>query len=751
MTIKTTANQIPKGKKGQSKNRGKRDPDSDSESEWEDDEESSSVSSSDSDYEPPKKSKNITKKNVSKKDKKKEEKFDKKAYKKFLAEIFPSSFSKKNAASDSSSDEEEEEEKKVKRSSSKKHVLKKKKKEEEEEEEEDDNEEEYEEDEEDDGDEDDDDDDEDEDEDEDDEDDEDSKDNKKKGKKNAINIILSMGGPTAKEEEEYNDYFGYEDEEDDEDDDDEDEECDTDDEETFMKEKYEKIEQPDGGDSDSKDNKSEEDKKQKKKKAKKVKEEEEAAEEVDVESEYTELLELKKDLTKKLHKNPKSKILKRAIADCSADIRKLVKDARKNNTKEYKKLIHSDSARPNEMEFFKTKMSNAEQRKIMSQLKEVNQHMGIDKPYRLALLESAIPSKLKASAMQKINMLRSMDTCDPEYFKIKNWVDNFMRIPFCKYSSLSVSMSDGIEKCHEFMSNAKNILDKCVYGLDDAKLQILQMVGQWISNPEAMGTAIAIKGPPGTGKTTLVKDGISKILGREFVFIPLGGASDASYLEGHSYTYEGSTWGKIAQSLMDCKSMNPVFYFDELDKLSDTPKGEEIAGILTHMTDTSQNSQFHDKYFSEVDFDLSKCLFIFSYNDESKVNPILRDRMYRIMTQGYDAKEKIVIARQYMLPKIRDQVNFQPEDIIIPDDTIKYIVGAKHLTQEEAGVRNMKRCLEIIYTKLNLFRLMKPDENIFSKDIQMNVSFPITVTNKEVDVLIKNEEKQSQSLLSMYI
>jgi ATP-dependent Lon protease len=196
--------------------------------------------------------------------------------------------------------------------------------------------------------------------------------------------------------------------------------------------------------------------------------------------------------------------------------------------------------------------------------------------------------------------------------------------------------------------------------------------------------------------------------------------------------------------------MNPVFYFDELDKLSETPKGEEIAGILTHMTDTSQNSQFHDKYFSEVDFDLSKCLFIFSYNDESKVNPILRDRMYRIMTQGYDAKEKIVIARQYMLPKIRDQVNFQPHEIVIPDETIKYIVGAKHLTQEEAGVRNMKRCLEIIYTKLNLFRLMKPDENLFSKDIKMEVKFPMTVTNKEVDVLIKNEEKQSQSLLAMY-
>jgi ATP-dependent Lon protease len=312
-------------------------------------------------------------------------------------------------------------------------------------------------------------------------------------------------------------------------------------------------------------------------------------------------------------------------------------------------------------------------------------------------------------------------------------------------------MADGLDKCHEFMANAKDVLDNCVYGLDDAKLQILQMIGQWISNPDAMGTAIAIKGPPGTGKTTLVKDGISKILGREFVFIPLGGAGDASYLEGHSYTYEGSSWGKIVQSLIDAKCMNPVFYFDELDKISDTPKGEEITGILTHMTDSTQNSQYHDKYFSDVDFDLSKCLFIFSYNDESKVNPILKDRMYRIQTKGYDTKEKVVIANQYMLPKIREQVNFKPEDIVIPDDTIKYIVSAQHLTQKEDGVRNMKRCLEIIHTKLNLFRLVKPDQNMFAKDIDIKVQFPFTVDTKAVDVLIKNEEKQSQSLLAMYI
>jgi len=254
-----------------------------------------------------------------------------------------------------------------------------------------------------------------------------------------------------------------------------------------------------------------------------------------------------------------------------------------------------------------------------------------------------------------------------------------------------------------------------------------------------------------THNTSIIKEGISKILGREFAFIALGGAGDSSFLEGHSYTYEGSSWGRIVQILIDSKCMNPIIYFDELDKVSDTPRGEEIIGVLTHLTDTSQNSQYHDKYFSEIDFDLSKCLFIFSYNDESKVNPILRDRMYRIQTKGYETKEKVVIARDYLLPKIREQVNFTKEEVIIPDETIQYIITNGTLTKEEAGVRNLKRCLEIIHTKLNLFRLVKPESELFGKDMSMKVTFPFTVTTKDVDNLIKNEEKQNQSLLAMYV
>ena len=398
---------------------------------------------------------------------------------------------------------------------------------------------------------------------------------------------------------------------------------------------------------------------------------------------------------------------------------------------------------------FYEKLELENQKKLIKELKEINKITRIEKPYRMTLLESTIPVEFKAAAMKKINSLKYMDPGSGDFYKIKNWVDTFMRIPFTNFDSLPLSIEDGVDKCHDFMENAQKILDNAVYGLNDAKMQIMQMLGQLLTNPKAIGTAIAIHGPPGTGKTSLVKEGISKILNRPFAFIALGGATDSSFLEGHGYTYEGSTWGKIVQTLIDSKSMNPVFYFDELDKISDTPRGEEIVGILTHLTDTSQNSQFHDKYFSEINFDLSKCLFIFSYNDESKVNPILKDRMYRIKTKGYSGKEKGCISSNYLLPKIREQVKFNEEDIIIPDDVITHIIET-HCNKED-GVRNLKRCLEIIHTKLNLYRLMKPGSNLFEGEMSLKVEFPFKVTKDVVDKLIKKENDGYCAIASMYL
>lgn len=475
-----------------------------------------------------------------------------------------------------------------------------------------------------------------------------------------------------------------------------------------------------------------------------------SAEKKDTEEE--DIVKLLKDLQSK---NKHNELVNECLKVCEGKLKdnkrrqeKKIEKEKARNGRIFKRILR-DKNTMNDFEFY-DKIDTVNQKKIIKELKEINKITRIEKPYRLTLLESDIPLIFKAAAMKKISSLRYMEPGSGEYYKIKNWVDTFMRIPFNEYKTLPISITDGVDNCHDFMANAQKILDEAVYGLNDAKMQIMQMLGQLITNPKAIGSAIAINGPPGTGKTSLVKEGISKILNRPFAFIALGGATDSSFLEGHGYTYEGSTWGKIVQILIDSKCMNPVIYFDELDKISDTPKGEEIAGILTHLTDTSQNSQFHDKYFTEIDFDLSKCLFIFSYNDESKINPILKDRMYRIQTKGYNQKQKAAISNNYLLPKIREQVKFTAEDIIIPEQTIHYIID--NYCNKEEGVRNLKRCLEIIYTKLNLYRLMRPGSNLFEEDMSIKVEFPFTVTKTIVEKLIKSTGNGlDSSLYHLYI
>ena len=441
------------------------------------------------------------------------------------------------------------------------------------------------------------------------------------------------------------------------------------------------------------------------------------------------------------------------ITDCETKLQTNIKLKNKidskqidKNCKEFKKYIDAKNVL-NDFNVFK-KLEINKQQEIISELKNVVNISKLEKPYRLSIIESSIPTFLKNEALKKISTLKHLDPGSSEYYKIKNWVDTFMRIPFNKYKELPINIKDGIDSCHNFMENTKKVLNDAVYGLDDAKMQIMQLLGQLVTNPKSIGTSIAIHGPPGSGKTSLVKEGISKILNRPFAFIALGGATDSSFLEGHSYTYEGSTWGKIVQILIESQCMNPVIYFDELDKISETPKGDEIIGILTHLTDTSQNSNFRDKYFSEVDLDLSKCLFIFSYNDENKVNKILRDRMYRIQTKGYDKKQKIIISNNYLLPKIQEQIRFDPNDIQITEEALNYIIDNN--CEKESGVRNLKRCLEIIYTKLNLYRLMKPGSNLFGEEMLSNVTFPFKVDNKIVHKLIKKNDNDAY-LSNLYI
>jgi ATP-dependent Lon protease len=284
--------------------------------------------------------------------------------------------------------------------------------------------------------------------------------------------------------------------------------------------------------------------------------------------------------------------------------------------------------------------------------------------------------------------------------------------------------------------------------MQSAKLQIMQTIAQLIVNPDSVGNVIALKGPMGVGKTSFAKHAIAKVLDRPFEFFSLGGASDISNFVGHSYTYEGSMWGRIVDSLMHAGSMNPVFYFDEVDKISNTPHGEEIISMLIHLTDRSHNNQFHDRYFSGVELDVSHCLFVFSLNDIEKVHPILRDRMTIINCDGYNEKDKKEILKDYVWPQLLDRLRFDPTQVSITDDGMKFLIS--EYSHDEKGVRGLIRTVETMMTRLNMLRISN-DESMKEYTFYMDVQFPLTVDEKVIRTLLCDfTKKDIEAWVHMY-
>ena len=280
-------------------------------------------------------------------------------------------------------------------------------------------------------------------------------------------------------------------------------------------------------------------------------------------------------------------------------------------------------------------------------------------------------------------------------------------------------ISDNTKLIHNYFGDVRKALDSSVYGHKNAKKQVERIIGQWI-NGEPNGYCFGFEGPPGTGKTSLAKHGISKCLkdgdgnSRPFAFIAIGGSSNGSTLDGHNYTYVGSMWGKIVDILMETKCMNPIIFIDEVDKVSRTETGREIIGILTHLVDPTQNSAYQDKYFTGIDLDLSKVLFIFSYNDVDLVDRILLDRIHRIKFQHLSLEEKLQISEDYMLPEILKKMG-QHGNINISKEVVQFIIETYTC---EAGVRKLKEILFEIIGEINLELLHNNDE----RDLPVNIS-----------------------------
>ena len=365
-----------------------------------------------------------------------------------------------------------------------------------------------------------------------------------------------------------------------------------------------------------------------------------------------------------------------------------------------------------------------------------------DIPYerRIGLMKTS--DDVKTKAFDKLKSFKSNPHNDG---KATTWLDGLLKIPFGVYNENEIisfkqnfltklnitnlysdNDIDNYLNNHtqylpewnnyknekkKYLENVRETLDSAVHGHKDAKLQLERLFAQWI-NGESKGAVIGLQGPPGTGKTSLAKHGLSKCLtdkdgnARPFAFLPIGGSVNSSTLVGHNFTYVGSTWGRIADILMTSKCMNPIIFIDEIDKVSQTEYGREIISVLTHLTDPTQNNEFEDKYFAGIPLDLSKALIVFSFNDPSLLDPILKDRITIIETHPLNLNDKLTIMNNYMLPEICKDVGFNRNEIIMTNQIITNIIETYTM---EAGVRKLKEKIVELIRDINLKRFHNND------------------------------------------
>lgn len=354
-------------------------------------------------------------------------------------------------------------------------------------------------------------------------------------------------------------------------------------------------------------------------------------------------------------------------------------------------------------------------------------------PLRFKILLLNTLEDNKRYILNKLNELNKLSNNSSEYSKLFRLINIISNIPFGIYKNINISSKN----TSKYLTNIKTELDNKIYGHDKTKEQIIRILAQFIVNPDAKGYIIGIQGSMGVGKTKLIKDGIAKVLDYPFAFIPLGGISDASYLKGHLYTYEGAINGKIVDEIIKAKIMNPIFFFDELDKISNTSSGDEITNTLIHITDNTQNDKFTDKYLGDINLDLSKSLMFFTFNNINDINPILRDRMIIIKVDKYSIKDKIKLSKNYLIKDIYKSFNFKENDIIIDDEEIEYIINN---TIEEDGVRNLQRNINNIYSYINMNRFIEIDNKL--------IKFPFKITKDIIDkyIIIKRETINNLSI-----
>lgn len=349
-------------------------------------------------------------------------------------------------------------------------------------------------------------------------------------------------------------------------------------------------------------------------------------------------------------------------------------------------------------------------------------------PLRFRVATSRLPNKFEL--LQKLG-----SGCDN--VKFEQYVESALRLPIGVYSS-----PPDAEDMATFLKTARAVMDDEIYGQQTLKDQTVRALCSWATNAANGSVVLGLEGPPGVGKTSYAR-ALGKIMDRPLCFIGLGGLNDVSHLTGHSYTYESSKYGQLAQCLMNCRSSSPIIVFDEVDKLGDSPKAREIEALLIHLTDPSSNTEVHDRYFQNIPLDFSQACIVFTMNDARRVSPILLDRLTMVNMERPSQTDKVAIARNFLIPR---EVRRLGSDLRFEDDAVFQMVQA-HSTHE-AGVRNLARVIRNVVETLNVVRR---GASTALKMVDVKAEAASTVSASVVDrVLCKSARRDDAPPPTMY-
>ncbi len=341
-----------------------------------------------------------------------------------------------------------------------------------------------------------------------------------------------------------------------------------------------------------------------------------------------------------------------------------------------------------------TEMDKAQRDYVLrQQMKAIQKELGDEEggeqaeaaQLRERLAKADLPDDVRKEAERELSRMEKLPAMAPDYHVIRTYLDFILELPWKKSSEDRLDLNE-----------AQKVLDEDHYDIQDVKERILEFLAVIKLRPDAKSPILCFVGPPGVGKTSLGRS-IARAMGRHFERLSLGGVRDEAELRGHRRTYVGAMPGRIIQSIRRSGVNNPVMMLDEIDKLGNDYRGDPSAALL-EILDPEQNNTFTDHYL-DLPFDLSKVFFIATANQLGPIPPPLRDRMEVIQLAGYSDREKLQIARRYLVPRQVRENGLTPEQLEITDDAVN-LIAARYT--REAGVRQLERTIGRLGRKVAL-------------------------------------------------